>query len=331
VDLPDRLAKTSYARTLSGVVLLEFANRAAQPNGHTAELPDWLVDGFAQELLAIAGDQLVLSAPVKTGGGMSVNRINETQRGLDPMAEARQTLVTLPVLTFEELSWPTRTQLEGADGGAYFASAEVFVNELLGLDQGREKMRAMLADLPNHLNWQMAFFKAFGPDFEHPLDVEKWWALRAINFTSRAPGPRWTTDVSLARLQQLLSVPVDYRSTSNALPVHADISLQDALKNLGSEQRDGILRTKVRDIAMVELRLAPPFGSLADRYRTVLAGLMDELETPSPSESADKHGVPRDNNTSLAEALNKLDELDQNRRNAENQFTLHVNPRTAVR
>src|SRR5580658_979306 len=29
VDLPDRLTKTSYARTLSGVVLLELANRAA--------------------------------------------------------------------------------------------------------------------------------------------------------------------------------------------------------------------------------------------------------------------------------------------------------------
>ena len=34
VDLPDQLWKTRFARALSGVLLLEIANRAASPGGH---------------------------------------------------------------------------------------------------------------------------------------------------------------------------------------------------------------------------------------------------------------------------------------------------------
>ena len=68
VDLPDLITKTRYARALSGVLLLEFANRTANPGagiGHSAEVPAWLVDGLAQQVLAADGEKVLLSAPVK--------------------------------------------------------------------------------------------------------------------------------------------------------------------------------------------------------------------------------------------------------------------------
>jgi hypothetical protein len=324
VELPDILSKTRYARALSGVLLLELANRTARPNGHSAELPAWLVDGLAQQLLAAGGPQVVLSAPLKKDEDLPVSRINQTEHGFDPLAGARQILQTLPVLTFDQLSWPTDAQMTGTDGGAYFASAQLFQSELLGLKNGRDKMRAMLAELPDHFNWQLAFFHAFGRDFNSPLEVEKWWALRVVNFASRAPGPRWTMDVSLTRMEELMSVPVEFRADSNAFPTHAEISLQDTIKNLPPAQRDMVLRTKIRDFALVELRLAPPFGELADNYRVVLANFLGELTKTTRPTPANKHGVAINHQVDLADTLKKLDELDRRRRDAEARSTINL-------
>src|ERR1017187_7960571 len=65
VELPDVLARARYARALSAVLLLEIANRTAAAGGHSAEMPAWLVDGLAQQVLAADGEKVVLSAPVK--------------------------------------------------------------------------------------------------------------------------------------------------------------------------------------------------------------------------------------------------------------------------
>lgn len=319
VGLPDSLWRMRYARTLSSVLLLELANRHAPPDGHSAEVPAWLVDGLAAQVLEVAGDETVLTAPGKKGNEIAVNRVNTAERGLDALVLTRQILRNAPALTFDQLSWPTDDQMTGADGGVYLASAQLFLNQLLVQKNGRDRLRAMVLDLPNHMNWQTAFFQAFGSDFKRPLDVEKWWALQVVNFARRTPGPRWTLDVSLARLEDMLSVPVEMRNVSNALPAHAEISLQAALKNLNPNQRDAILRNKVRDLALVELRLAPPFGSLADGYRTVLADFLGETPRAHPGSAGAKHGVPPDPRINLAVTLKRLDALDFRRRNAEDQ------------
>ena len=238
VELPDMLSKTRFARAMTGVLLLELANRTPGPDGHGAELPDWLVDGLAQQILATEGDKVVLSAPLIKSGDreLPVNRINRLDRGLDPLARARLIVQTLPVLSFDQLSWPTDAQMDGEDGGAYWASAQLLQAELLGLKNGKDKLRAMLAELPRHYNWQTAFFDAFGHDFHSPLDLEKWWALRMVNFASRAPGPRWTTDVSLARLEELMSGARGISQRVQRAARARGNFAQDALKNLAAAQ-----------------------------------------------------------------------------------------------
>lgn len=281
VELPDVLVNTRYARALSAVLLLEIANRTTPPDGRSAEIPAWLVDGLAQQVLTADGENAVLSAPAKTDDGLPVGRLVEAKKDFDPLAAARQALLDLPVLTFDQLAWPTAAQTDGADGGAYFASAQVFLHELLELPDGPAKMRGLLAALPAHFNWQTAFYQAFHDNFKQPLDVEKWWALRVVNFSARAPGPRWTTDVSRDRLTELLSVPVELRRDASALPTHAEISLQAAIQNLPPAERDRVVRTKLRDLELIELRLAPPFGE----WPTATA-------TPWPTFSANKK-IPR--------------------------------------
>jgi hypothetical protein len=339
VELPDVLTSTRYARAMSAVLLLEIANRTVKPGGRSAEVPSWLVDGLAQQVLAADAEKVILSAPVKKTDGLPVSRLDQVQHDFDAFAAARRVLQDAPVLTFDQLSWPTDAQMNGTDGGIYFASVQLFLHDLLALKNGPEKLRALLEELPDHLNWQTSFFDTFREDFKRPLDVEKWWALRVVNFASRDPGPRWTTATSRSRLEELLSVPVEFRNDANALPGHAQISLQAALKNLSPEQRDVVLRTKLRDLALVELRLAPPFGELADGYRVALADFLGDQKKSAPVSGANQHdpaleskvgigsamvppastahGPALKPKAGLGETLKKLDALDRRRREAE--------------
>jgi hypothetical protein len=321
VELPDILWKTRYARALSGVLLLELANRNNPPRGQSAEVPPWLVDGMAFQVLGADDDKVLLGAPRKGKDEFPITRLNGPENDFDPLIQARDILWNVTPLTFDQLSWPTDAQMNGDDGGVYYASAQLFLTELLSLKNGHEKLCAMLSDLPNHLNWQTAFFKAFASDFARPLDVEKWWALRVVTFAQHSAGPRWTTDVSVARLQQVLSVPVEFRGGSNALPVHAEISLEAALQNLDPAQRDDILRTKARDLAFIELRLATPFGQLADGYRLALTDFLGETRRAPRIDVANKHASTHMNKrVSVADALKKLNALDSSRREAETRY-----------
>ena len=108
-----------------------------------AEIPAWLTDGLSQELLATAWQEIILSSPNKVMNGLPVTRTVKTTRGMDSLAGARRVLRDHATLTFEQLSWPTGAQLSGADDGVYRASAQLFVNELLGLKDGRAHLRAI--------------------------------------------------------------------------------------------------------------------------------------------------------------------------------------------
>src|SRR5208283_4016996 len=182
VRLPDVLSRTRYLRAMTGVLLLEFASRDAR--ARSAEIPAWLTDGLSQELLATAGQEIILSSPDKMVNGLPVSRTITTTRGLDSLAGARRVLRDHAVLAFEQLSWPTDAQLAGDDGGAYRASAQLFVNELLALKNGPAHLRAMLETLPKFYNWQLAFQTAFRENFPRPLDVEKWWAVQVVSFVA---------------------------------------------------------------------------------------------------------------------------------------------------
>ena len=311
VRLPDVLSRTRYLRAMTGVLLLEFANRNAR--ARSAEIPAWLTDGLSQELLATTWQEIILSSPDKMVNGLPVSRIVKTGRGMDSLAGARRVLRDRAVLTFEQLSWPTDAQLSSADG-AYRASAQLFVNELLALKNGPAHLRAMLETLPKFYNWQMAFQTAFRENFPRPLDVEKWWAVQVVSFVARDPGPAWTPTVSRDKFDEILSVPVEMRTASNALPAHAEISLQAVIRNFDRARQVAILQTKLRDLELSQLRMAPPFAVLADGYRQVLADYLDSGKRAQPAQHLGKHPPVVSLKPTVAGTLKKLDTLDAQRR-----------------
>jgi hypothetical protein len=309
VLLPDALPRQKLVRALTGAVLLEYANRNA--GDHSAEVPAWLVEGLSQELLAENMQNYALSEPDQTVNDIPVQRVNFTERSLDTLADARTVLQTYSVLTFQQLSWPTDLQLSGEDSGVYRASAQLFTDELLGLPGGSAKVRAMLQALPGYYNWQTAFQLAFRQDFPTPLDVEKWWALQTVAFTARSPGSQWTAEASREKLDEILSVTVDYRTATNNLPATTEVSLQQIIRNFDSERQMEILGLKLRDLELAQFRMAPTLAVLTAEYRNALAAYLGE---PVPKRGRLAYNKYAPAHATARETLVKLDELDAQRR-----------------
>jgi len=326
VDLPDVVLRARFDRALAAALLLEIATRNTTAASHDIEIPSWLADGLAQQAVAGDDDNVILSAPDKMVGGIPETRFNHADPSLDPFAAAHRVLQNFPAPTFDQLSWPADAQLNGNDGGAYLAGAQVFVHSLLGLKNGAARLRAMLAQLPGCYNWQTAFFSAFRDDFKSPLDVEKWWALRIVEFAGRDPGPRWTFADSRDRFDGLLSVPVEFRSSSNSLPVPAEISLQDAIKNFNPAERAAVLEIKLRDLEFAQFRLAPPFAGLAGGYRSALADFLGERGQPPPPAPSKHRAVSMRRTASAADTLQKLDALAARRRAAADGLNRVLSP-----
>src|SRR5665647_2512033 len=177
-----------------------MANRTAQTR--PAEIPLWLVEGLSQLLLTSSEVALTLSPPRPTANGISYAATVVNARKQSFREQAQKQLRGRTPLTFESLSWPAEAPSSGDPGDLYRGSAELFVGELLRLPDGRERLRAMLAQLPQHYNWQFAFLRAFDAFFERPLDVEKWWALSVAQATGRDVQQPWTLQESWQNLNE---------------------------------------------------------------------------------------------------------------------------------
>ncbi len=321
VILPDVLSQARYARALSAVLLLEIANRNNVNTDRSAEIPAWLVDGLAQLVMDENRSKLLLTLPAGQANSAAMSTLDVREHGLDALASAREPLHQASALTFEELSWPSDEQLNGDDGGAYRASAQLFVYELLRLPKGPEKMRALLTWLPECLNWQLAFDEVYRRDFREPASIEKWWSLRVVDFAAHNPTSQWTAADSEQRLATLLRVPVQIRGNSNSLPAHAEISMQNAIRELAPGQRDDILAGRLRELELEQFQMARPFAVLAAAYGGVLKDYLGESNHAQSSRN-DKH-ASAPNRASVTGTLRKLDVLDVRRR--ELTARLHLN------
>jgi len=312
VELPDVVSRGRLVRALAGAVLLEYANRTA--GAHSAEIPEWLAAGVSQQLLDNVSPEIVSISPGQTINGYAEDRLVDNDFSFNSLTHVRRVLKNTEPLTVEQLSWPTDNQLSGADGGIYRASAQLFMCDLMGLKDGAEKIRTMLQALPQFYNWQLAFRAAFQAEFPSSLDLEKWWALQSVDFVSRDAGPQWSPEVSREKLDELLAVPMDFRSASNNLPLRAEISFQMAINNVEPQRQVAILQEKVRELDMAQLQMSPQFAVLNDQYRRALADYLNENPQASVSHWI-KHPPAR---TGPRKTIERLDALDAQKRALEN-------------
>ena len=333
VLLPDVIDRDRLAKVIVRACLLEIANGNAVDR--SAEVPEWLTQGMAQEVVASREEELILQPPDAKENGMSVKRLRvdltddprltgPNLRKFNPLADAIETLHTNAPLTFDELSWPTDAQI-GEKDKVFQGSAHLFVSQLLRLKDGPARLQRTLTELPNYLNWQFAFLDAFHANFAQAVDVEKWWALQITQFTGRDLLHLWTPEESWRQLDAFFRFPVDVQIGPGA-PLRTDIKFQTVIRGWSRARQLQTLKRKLWDIELLRMHVAPNFMALVDGYRQVLQNYYNKCSTsgrnaPQPGSVADQ---------TVEETIQQLDELDDRRAGMRPGLPATANPEQAV-
>jgi hypothetical protein len=304
VRLPQVLGRERYVGAITQVLLLEL--RQSRESGGERRIPTWLSDGLARSLCSARELQLVLASPSATVNGLAVDTTGSVQfQAEDPLKRTHAQLSLNSPLSFHELSWPAPEQLQGEAGELFRACAQLFVKNLLSLPDGPACLRALLKELPRHLNWQFAFLRAFHKSFQRPLDVEKWWALQTACFAGRDLAQTWATEESRRKLDEALRIPVEIRGQTNELPLRAETTLQTIVRDWAPQPRIQVLQAKLDELQMMRVRLVPEMVPLLDGYLIVLSQFLEQATVPE--RGMFPVGLNRKTITDTVKALDALD------------------------
>jgi hypothetical protein len=283
VDMPDTLEPSRLVASVVNALLLETANRNSE---RSAEIPTWLVEGLARQLVLSSAVPLVLDQPAPGRPGISASFVQSDGVRRDPLATANEELRAHLPLTLEELTWPADGQLTGEAGESYRSSAQLFVHELTQLDQGRACLRTMVGELARHLNWQMAFLDAFKSHFSTQLELEKWWDLRLVTFTGRDLTQTWPAAESWDKLDEIIRPAVEVRMAINELPLRTQVNLQTIIREWDFAQQAGVLNQRIQQLFVLRTRVSQDLVSLVDDYRQVLDAYMKQRAKSSTGRRA---------------------------------------------
>jgi len=313
VQLPDAVDRNRLVETIVRATLLEIANRNARTR--PVEIPEWLARGLPRQLMGSSELKLILPPPIMQPDGFKWSHVtmdfsDDPQpsqfltRRLNPLTQASPVLRTNEPLTFDQLSWPTDDQ----DAGLFDSSAQLFVSDLLHEPHGPECLRQMLVELPDHLNWQLAFEHAFQPIFKSPLEVEKWWALQIAQFSGRDLLHLLTREESARQLDAVFQLPIHVQIGPGA-PMRTDISLQTVIRGWSRTQQLEMLKNKIWEMGVLRLRISPDYIPLLDQYLSVMQDYYKKRSSSTHILRA--IGLAKD--TSVEEAVAHLDRLDSER------------------
>jgi len=268
VSLPEYIERDRFVRALVEVNLMEMANRTA--NGRVAEVPLWLTEGLAAQLLASRAVEIILPPP-----RLELNRVTLTpwtveEVNYQPLAAAHAQLRTNTPLSIEQLSWPEPGALEGRKGDAYRDCAQLLVNRLLQMPEGPARFNAFVRNLGRHYNWQVAFLDTYGEPFPTLLALEKWWALQVADFTGRELGATYPYAESVRRLNEAVRLPVEVRLATNDLPMLGTVPLQTVVDEWDANRQSRALTGTLSRLTLLRARIAPDLVPLLDDYRLAI-------------------------------------------------------------
>jgi hypothetical protein len=296
--IPEQVGKERLVQTLLQVMLLEMANRRA--GSTSVELPPWLGEGLASILRTESLAALALEPDT---------RIVRDRRSLDPLYGVKQRLKERPPLTLDELNWPTEEMLFPENRLAYETSAHLFVYELMRVPSGRRHLRDFLQILPDHLNWQTAFLRAFADPFPRMIDLDKWWSLVLVQYSGRDVSILWTEAESRRKLDQVLLTPVQVRLRADELPMTTQASLQSVIREWDYGKQIPLVRLKLNHLNALRLRISQNLVGLLDDYRQILEAYLEGRTQSEQPVAGRKLRVANWRNL-LEQTVERLNELD---------------------
>jgi hypothetical protein len=269
LSVPDEVSRRDLIEAIVEVLLAEFADRAAVQQ--SVELPPWLVEGLTAHLMQgpLAGAALqarTLDEITQTPGALAAR----TTRHADVDQSLRLTLQQEGALTFDQLNWPDFDEGDKAKAAAYHHSAHLFIRELLRLRGGPDALCAMLAMLPEHLNWQTAFLRAFEPHFHRLLEVEKWWSLSLTQLKTRDSSLLWSRAEARQKLEDILYTPMQVKLRGESRPHTTPVALQTVISDWDFPQQVPLLRAKLFQLQTARMRLPGELAAVSDSYRAAL-------------------------------------------------------------
>jgi hypothetical protein len=246
------------ARLVKGfvnVLLLQYANRGVE---RSAELPAWLTEGLAEQLFYSIGPSLVVRrAPTAWESNTR-----------DLQHWTREMLRTNATPMFQDLTTALVPVRHSAPESIYLAGTHLLVRALLETPNGRQRFGRFLQLLPRTWNWQTAFMQAF--EFRSMLDVEKWWSLTVIEFTTRDQRQAWSQEMSLGKLDDLVRVRVEHRDATNALPEVRLVELKTIFADNDADLQQQAAESMVSQLKYTSAHMAPPVAAIALGYQKTL-------------------------------------------------------------
>ena len=301
VSLPRQVGKLELIKATVQVLLLEMTNRRAGRDPF--ELPLWLTEGLPVYLQATALSNLTLEPETHT---------LRNERNLDPLRNARSLLRAHQPLNFNELSWPSDQQQSPESLPVYQSCAHLFVHDLLRLKRGPECLREMLRILPEYLNWQTAFLRAFRPQFERLIDVDKWWSLSLVHFTGRDRMSAWPREESWRQLDEVLTTLVQVRLKADELPMATQVKLQQILSEWDYARQRPVLLQKVNYLQALRMRVPQDLAGLWEEYQQVLSLYLQKRDQAGSS-SGRKNQFTSTFKILVSDTVKRLDTLDNQR------------------
>jgi hypothetical protein len=200
----------------------------------------------------------------------------------------------------------------------------LFLEELLDLKEGRDRLRDMTLQLGRDLNWQTAFLAAFQANFESLLAVEKWWDVACVDFRSSDSGEFASNAEVWRHLQETLDVPVEVRLVPGRLPCEALITLQEAITQWSKpDAESAIVRALVR-LQMQSYRATTDLRPMVNAYIAALSHYLQAERALAQRGSAVRNA---DAQAALlkGEACAQLDALDAQRDRLRSDLLLSKN------
>jgi hypothetical protein len=299
LELPRSVKEEILLRSLIQTLLLEIANR--QAGVQSADIPLWLVEGMSAELQAKNFPTFI----VQPGQSWSANIVWNKGSQMMP-SELRQH----PPLSFQQLCWPQASDLTPAGLPLYRSCAQLFLEDLLRFDDGRACLVSMIAQLPEHWNWQTGFLLAFHSHFDQLLDVEKWWGVNSVDFTKGYKAQLWSPADCRKKLRDSLDVPVEVHFGADRMPVEAKITLQEVIRQWRPADALNAIQRAIAGLKFLVPRATPELRPLTELYLKTLLDYSSATRVSALEQPLGMH-APSLLNIAKAEAIKQLDALDR--------------------
>ena len=308
LTLPSEIEADKLVRALVQVTLLDLANR--KPQFRDTEIPLWLTVGFTQVLMAQPNLVLVVESPEQGGRSMATQFARRDIRRHDTLAGVRVRLRRRRAFDFSEIAMPSPAHLRGENWRDFQACSHLLVDRLLAVRAGGVRLRNMIRQLPDNMNWQTSFLKSYGDIFADMLGVEKWWAVTIVQLTGQNQYQNWTLSEAVEKFEILLKLPAEVRLNDADSPLEAEVTLQQAIRGWDFAVQKPTLEQKINQLLIARLKMPRQLLPFVNEYGRIL---QDYVTTRQRIESfRPRRGQARPRLSPVVdEAVRQLDSVDR--------------------